>query len=274
MKRIHSLSKLDIRVAWANAVSVVATNREVLLAIAGVFFLLPSLIAAVLIPSPIFYSGMSEQQMLDALQEYYTNSLPVLIVLSFISTVGMLTMLMVQLDAARPTVGQAIWRSFLATPSYIGAQLMVALAVLPLAMILVAILAQGIAERFATVIVFAVGLYPVMRTMLVGPALAQAQERSPIASIRASIRLTRGNTGRLITFIGLAAFVFLMVYSLSMTLVGAALKLAIIGEPQRLISEAIGGALQAIGYTYFVAILAAVYGQLSSHEREVTSAFD
>jgi hypothetical protein len=244
------------------------------MAIAGVFFLLPSLTAAVFVPAPIFHAGMSEQLMLNALQEYYTNSLPVLIVLALISTVGMLSMLMVQLDAARPTVGQAIWRSILATPTYIGAQLMIALAVLPLAMIVVAALAQGTAEHFATVIVFAAGLYPVMRTMLVGPALAQAQERSPMAGIRASLRLTRGNVGRLITFIGLAVFAFLMFYSLSMTLVGAALNLAVVGESQRLISEAIGGALQAIGYTYFVAILAAVYGQLSSHEREVASALD
>jgi hypothetical protein len=268
------VTKLDSSAAWASAARMVATNRDVLLAIAGVFFLLPSLVAAVFVPAPVFASGMSQQQMLAALQAYYASSLPVLVVLSLVSMTGMLTMLVAMLDTARPTIGQAIGRSLRAIPSYIGAQLMIALAVLPFAMVLVAVLAQGIAERFAAAIVFAAGLYPIMRTMLVGPVLAQTHERNPVAAIRASFRLTRGNAGRLLSFIGLAAFVFLVVYGLIMMLVGVVLVLATAGETQRLIGEAIAGVLQAIAYTYFVAILAAVYGQLSGHERETVSAID
>ena len=266
--------KLDSSAAWASAAAMVAANREMLLAIAGVFFLLPSLAAVIFVPAPVFDAGMSEQQMLAALQGYYTSALPVLIALSLVSMGGMLTMLVILLDTTRPTVGQAIWRGFRAAPSYVGAQLVIALAVLPFAMILVAALAQGIAERFAAAVVFAASLYPVMRTMLIGPVLAKMKEQSPISAIRASFRLTRGNAGRLLAFVGLAAFVFLTVYGLIMMFVGVVLALAVTGEPQRLIGEAIGGVLQAIGYTYFVAILAAVYGQLSSHERDVVSAFD
>jgi len=268
------VTKLDSSAAWASAAGMVAANRDVLLAIAGVFFLLPSLAAAVFVPAPVFVTGMSERQMLEALQRYYASSLPVLVVLSIVSMAGMLTMLVAMLDTARPTIGQAIGRGLRAIPSYIGAQLMIALAVLPFAMILVAVLAQGIAERFAAAIVFAAGLYPIMRTMLVGPVMAHMREHSPISAIRASFRLTRGNAGRLLTFIGLATFVFLVVYGLIMMLVGFVLVLATAGEPQRLIGEAIAGVLQAIGYTYFVAILAAVYGQLSAQDREMRSTFD
>jgi hypothetical protein len=268
------VTKLDSSAAWASAAGMVAANRDVLLAIAGVFFLLPSLAAAVFVPAPVLATGMSEQQVLDALQGYYASSLPVLVLLSLVSMAGMLTMLVAMLDTARPTIGQAIGRSLRAIPSYIGAQLMIALAVLPLAMVLVAVLAQGIAERFAAAIVFSAGLYPIMRTMMVGPVMAQTRERSPIAAIRASFRLTRGNAGRLLTFIGLATFFFLVVYGLIMMLVGVVLVLATDGEPQRLIGEAIAGLLQAIGYTYFVAILAAVYGQLSCQEPDMLSNFD
>jgi hypothetical protein len=252
----------------------VAANRDVLVAIAGVFFLLPSLVAAVFVPAPVFAAGMTEQKMLEALQGYYASSLPALVVLSLVSMTGMLTMLVTMLDTARPTIGQAIGRSLRVIPAYIGAQLMIALAVLPFAMVLVAVLAQGIAERFAAAIVFAAGLYPIMRTMLVGPVMARMRERSPIAAIRASFRMTRGNAGRLLTFIGLAAFVFLVVYGLIMMLVGVVLVLTTDGEPQRLIGEGIAGVLQAIGYTYFVAILAAVYGQLSGQERDVAAPFN
>jgi hypothetical protein len=68
------VTKLDSSAAWASAAGMVSANRDVLLAIAGVFFLLPSLVAAVFVPAPVFATGMSEQQMLAALQAYYASS--------------------------------------------------------------------------------------------------------------------------------------------------------------------------------------------------------
>jgi hypothetical protein len=63
-------------------------------------------------------------------------------------------------------------------------------------------------------------------------------------------------------FIGLAGFLFLVVYGLIMMFVGVVLVLMFKGEPQRLLGEGVAGVLLAVGYTYFVAMLAAVYGQL------------
>jgi hypothetical protein len=75
--------------------------------------------------------------------------------------------------------------------------------------------------------------------------------------------LTRRNAGRILLFIGLAGFVFLVVYGLLMMFVGVVLVLMFKGEPQRLLGEAVGGVLLAVAYTYFVAMLAAVYNQLA-----------
>jgi hypothetical protein len=47
-----------------------------------------------------------------------------------------------------------------------------------------------------------------------------------------------------------------------MMFVGVVLVLMFKGEPQRLLGEGVAGVLLAVGYTYFVAMLAAVYGQL------------
>ena len=76
----------------------------------------------------------------------------------------------------------------------------------------------------------------------------------------------------LLLFIGLAGFVFLVVYGLLMMFVGVVLVLMFKGEPQRLLGEGVAGVLLAVGYTYFVAMLAAVYGQLADPDSGTPSA--
>ena len=101
--------------------------------------------------------------------------------------------------------------------------------------------------------------------MLVGPVVAGQAVRNPVTAIRKSIRMTRGNAGRILLFIALAGFVFLVVYGLVMMFVGVVLVLMFKGEAQRLLGEAVAGVLLAVAYTYFVAMLAAIYTQLADN---------
>ncbi len=256
---------LDSSAAWASATRMVAANRDLLMAIAGVFYVLPGLVGAVFVPSPAMTPEMSEAQVLMVMQNYYASSLPVLLLLSLLPMGGMLTMLVAMLDTARPTVAQAIRHSIRTLPSYFAAQLLIALAILPVSMALASLLALLLPDRLAVSVALGLLLYPIMRTMLVGPVVAGKGVRNPVAAVRASIQLTRGNAGRILLFIGLAAFVFLVVYGLIMMFVGVVLVLMFKGEPQRLLGEGVAGVLLAIGYTYFVAMLAAIYTQLASN---------
>ncbi|WP_421836505.1 hypothetical protein [Novosphingobium sp.] len=257
------MTTLDSSAAWASATRMVAANRDLLMAIAGVFFVLPGLAGAVFVPSPAMTPEMSETQILAVMQYYYASSLPVLLLLSLFPMAGMLTMLVAMLDTARPTVAQAIRRSVRALPSYFAAQLLIALAIVPLSMALASVLALILPDRLAVSVALGLLLYPIMRTMLVGPVVAGENVRNPVTAIRESIGLTRRNAGRILLFIGMAGFVFLVVYGLIMMFVGVVLVLMFKGEPQRLLGEAVSGVLLAIGYTYFVAMLAAVYRQLA-----------
>ncbi len=258
------MTTLDSSAAWANATRLVAANRDLLMAIAGVFYILPGLASAVFVPSPAMTPEMTEAQVLACMQDYYASSLPVLLLFSLLPMAGMLTMLVAMLDMARPTVGQAIRQSVRILPSYFAAQLLIALAIVPVSMALATLLSLLLPDRLAVSVALGLLLYPIMRTMLVGPVVAGTGMRNPVAAIRESVRLTRRNAGRLLLFIGLAAFVFLVVYGLVMMVVGVVLVLMFKGEPQRLLGEGVAGVLLAIGYTYFVAMLAAVYSQLAS----------
>ncbi len=254
---------LDSSAAWASANRMVAANRDLLMAIAGVFFVLPGLAGAVFAPSPAMTSGMTEAQILEVMQGYYASSLPVLLALSLFPMAGMLTMLAALLDTTRPTVSQSIRQSLRALPSYFAAQILIALGIVPLSMALASALALVLPDRIAVSLALGILLYPIMRTMLVGPVVAGQAKRNPVTAIRESFRITRGNAGRILLFIGLAGFVFLVVYGLVMMFVGVVLVLIFKGEPQRLVGEGVAGVLLAIGYTYFVAMLAAIYRQLA-----------
>lgn len=257
-----AVTTLDSSAAWASATRMVAANRDLLMAIAGVFYVLPGLAGAVFVPSPAMTPDMSETQMLAVMQDYYAGSLPVLLVLSLLPMAGMLTMLVAMLDTARPTVGQAIRHSVRALPTYFAAQLLIALGILPVSIALASLLALLVGDRLAVPIALGLLLYPIMRTMLVGPVVAGEGVRNPVTAIRESFQLTRRNAGRILLFIGMAAFVFLVVYGLVMMFVGVVLVLMFKGEPQRLLGEGVAGVLLAVGYTYFVAMLAAIYRQL------------
>ncbi len=258
-----AVTTLDSSAAWASATRMVAANRDLLMAIAGVFYVLPGLAGAVFAPSPTMTSDMSETQMLAVMQDYYASSLPILLVLSLLPMAGMLTMLVAMLDSARPTVAQAIRHSVRALPTYFVAQLMIALGILPLSIALASVLSLILPDRLAVSLALGLLLYPVMRTMLVGPVVAGEGVRNPVTAIRESFRLTRRNAGRILLFIGMAGFVFLIVYGLVMMFVGVVLVLLLKGEPQRLLGEGVAGVLLAVGYTYFVAMLAAIYLQLA-----------
>jgi len=234
-REMTAVKTLDSSAAWASATRMVAANRDLLMAIAGVFFVLPGLAGAVFVPSPAMTSGMTEAQMLACMQNYYASSFPILLLLSLLPMAGMLTMLVAMLDATRPTVAEAIRRSLRALPSYFAAQLLIAFAILPLSMALASVLALALPDRVAVSVALGILLYPIMRTMLVGPVVAGQAVRNPVAAIRESIRMTRGNAGRILLFIGLAGFVFLVVYGLVMMFVGVVLVLVFKGSPSVLL---------------------------------------
>ena len=102
---------LDSSAAWQSARRMVSANRDMLAAIAGVFFLLPGLVAAVVLPSPQLSNGMDQQQIADAITRFYASAGPFMLALSLPMLVGYLTLLAVLLDRDRPSVGAAIGRA-------------------------------------------------------------------------------------------------------------------------------------------------------------------
>jgi len=121
--------KLDSNRAWKEASRNVSRNRDPLAAVAGVFFMLPQLALSLFFPQPEPTAGMSEQQIVELVQGYYLSTLPVLIPMLLLQTLGTLALLSLLGHPSRPTVGGALKLSLANLPTYLGAQILLGLAI-------------------------------------------------------------------------------------------------------------------------------------------------
>jgi hypothetical protein len=240
----------------------VRANREVLAAIAGVFFLLPGLIGAVVLPTPALTSGMDQTAMADAIMQFYTRSGPALVALSLPMIAGYLTVLVVLIDRGRPTVGAAIVAAFRLLPGYVIAQVLVSMLLSALWVVALSLLALAMPQMLAVVVSLTLMAYPMARLVLIGPEMVAQRRGNPLRAIVGGLARTRGHGLRILLYLGPALTLFLVIYALVMIVVGIIAAAAAQGEAQRLIGEAVGAVLFAGGYVVYAAIVASTYDQL------------
>lgn len=262
---ISTSAPLDALAAWQSASSMVAANRDVMLAIAGVFFLLPSLVFAVFVPAPVMPAGVTGTDAFKLMQDFYSASFPYLLAITVLQIAGIQALLIVMTDKAFPTVAQAIGMGFRETPVALLAQFLFGIG-LGLLLVVVVGLASvtGVpaVATAATLITIAIGVNLFLRFLLIAPVIAVERLRNPVAVLRRSWALTRGQVGRLALFFGLALLLYLVVSSLVMMVVSLILAFVTQGEVQRVLVAAVSSAITAGAVVYFAAMLGAVYRQL------------
>jgi hypothetical protein len=258
---------LDSLAAWHSAKRMVFANRDMLAAIAGVFFLLPGLIASAVLPVPQFAKGMDQQQLADAVAQFYASAGPILLALTLPTLVGYLTLLTMLLDRTRPTVGGAIVQALRALPSYLAAQLITALVLSVVWVALVGGLALVLPPQIAALLSLVVMVYPLTRVVLIGPEMVAQRLRNPLRAITGGLARTRGQFLPILGFLGSATALFLVIYGVVMIFVSVVLIKVTEGDAQRMIGDAIGTVLFAVGYTYFTAMVASTYNQIGPIDR-------
>ena len=256
------MPRLDSSLAWKTATRLVSNNREVLMAIAGVFFLLPGLIGAVVLPRPEFGKGMTDQQMAETILQFYGDALPVLLALSIPLMLGFMVMLKVMLDPARPTVGSAIRRCLRLLPSYLGAHILSTLSLSMFWLLMVAVLSSILSPVVAVLFSLIVLTVPASRLVLVTPEIIVSEVLNPLRAVANSVQGTRGNYGRILSYFGPALVLFMVIYGLTMIFVGVILDQTTDGDVKHLLGEGIIGVLFAAGYTYLAAMVGSVWLQL------------
>lgn len=258
--------KFDSNLAWKQASSAISANREVLLALAGVFFLLPSLALSILFPQPEPAAGMSSEAMMALLGEYYSAVMPYFIPAGLLQAAGSLAMLTLFTDRTRPIVSEAIKQGFLGMFPYVGALLLVGFGLGLLAVVALSLgrlAGSPLIAGLAVTLVFVFGAYVFVRTSLAAPVVAVERERNPLNALRRSWLLTQGNAWRIALFYALVALAFFFVLMILMAVVGVVLALVAGGQAGQIGTTVISAAIGAVMTLYFVAISAAVHRQLA-----------
>lgn len=269
------MMRFDSNRAWKEASGAINANRELLYALAGVFYLLPSLAVALLYPQPAAPAGLTGQAAMDATVKYYGSALPAMVPMLIFQAAGTLALLTLFTDRRRPTVRQAIGRGFAGLIPYLISQLILGVGVgLIGGAILTVAAVTGLAALVALVtVLIAIGLlYAWVRSSLAAPVVAVEEERNPLAALRRSWALTRGNTLRITMFYVLVALAFLAVIGVIMMLVGTLLAVTIGGKTAKIVAAIVSSTLGSTMALYFAAILAAVHRQLAGDRSETLSA--
>ena len=258
------MAKLDTNAAWKEANAIVSANREVLFALAGVFFLVPSLALAVIAGEPEVLPGMRREQMVAAMEAFYAKSWWIVLISAVLQIVGLLAILTLMRDRSRPTVGEAIRGALPGALSYLAAQFAVVVGLSLIGGILIgmAALASPVLAVVTGLLFVAALIFVILRLILVGPVIAVDGVGNPVTAMVRSWRLTQGNFWRMFGFMLLIVILFVVVVGIIMMLIGLVLALASSGEPQRIIAAVFSSALGAVGVVYFAGILAAIHRQL------------
>lgn len=270
--------KFDSNRAWKEATAAISANREVVYALAGVFFLLPGLAIALLFPSPEPSAGMSSEATAAMVGEYYASIAPFVIPMVLLQAAGTLGLLTLLTDRTRPTVGDAIRMGVKAVIPYFLAQIVLGLGA---GLVGGVVLAVGVATGSEAVtalgmaIVLMLLIYAMVKTSLVAPVIAVEGERNPLAALKRSWRLISGNTGRIAVFYLLVLAVFLVIMLVATSVVGIVVALLAGAEAVKVAGALVSSAVNAVLALYFVAIISATHRQLAgSSPHSVSATFE
>lgn len=279
--------KFDGNRAWNDAVRAVSANREVLLVLAGVFFFLPGLVAA------LFLSGFQAEMAnsvaavmaapknpaaLQQMMHAYADIAPYFLLLLLVQTLGYMAMLALLTDARRPTVGEAMAIGARSLPPLIGTILIFflgyVLASLPMGLVLMACVA-GLGPQLGAAIGITIDmvamLLMVTRLSLTLPVIVIERLHRPFSALQRSWQITSGSTLRLLAFYMMLGIAYIVISIALSALLKLLTAMTGTGPGFALISGGIGGITGAITSIVLTAILAAVHHQLSGPSRGAVS---
>ena len=264
----------DSNQAWREAVASVSANRDVLVPVAGVFFLLPAIISTLFLSdvqatilSNLGNPDVAEQAMEGHLGQFLTVGLGAAIV----QLIGFLALLALLTDRQRPTVGQAIVTGIKSLPTLIAASVLFVVGYVLVAT-LVTMLAAGLGALLnfpaltvvLSLLMLAAVVYVMVKLSLTLPVIIIEKVTNPVAALVRSWQLTKGQSLRLFVFyvlLFLAYAVISIVFAfLFMGLVSVVTKP---GTMSLLLTGVVSGVVGAAASVLMTAIFAAIHRQFA-----------
>jgi len=273
--------QFDSNRAWNEALAEVKANRDVLLAVGGVFFLLPTLLSAVFL-TDVQAAMMQNLGKEAVLQQLVAENAGMIFGLGFggalVQGIGYLAVMALLSDRGRPTVGEALGRGLRALPTLVAASVVYLAGLFLLTGILSAALgllgkAGGV---LALVIVLALLVYTSVKFALIVPVVVKEGVANPIAALTRSWRLTKSNSLRLFGFFVLLMLGYMAIsFMATIAVVGPLALLVGQGKVLTFVAGLVSGVIGAVASVVLTAVLARIHGQLAGEDpAAVTQPFE
>ncbi|MEM1132227.1 MAG: hypothetical protein AAGH53_04765 [Pseudomonadota bacterium] len=233
----------DFGATWNDAVSLVTSNVQILIAVIGAFVVIPQLILVFMMGEPPTGSSADPDAVFAEIMSYYTDNLLLILIVSIIGIIGTLTILTIYLDSSRPTVATAITAAFGMIITYFITSLL-----------------MGLAIGIGFLLLIIPGIYVAIKFVCAGPVIVAEKVRNPITALQRSWELTKGNSLRIFAFV-LILFVVLFVISLIVGLITGIFMFA--GDVGTAIGQLVQVLFQGVATAFSLAVSAAIYRQLS-----------
>jgi len=279
--------KFDSNRAWGDAMAAVRANREVLLALGGVFFLLPTLL------STVFLTDVQTQMMAligkpESMNRLLMDNMGLLLGFGLggmlAQMIGYLSVTALISDRGRPTVGESIGWGLRALPSLFAVGVVgflgTILALTVLTMLVVGLFtvlgAAGAGSVLAVVLLMLALTYASVKFSLVVPVIVNEGIGNPVAAMVRSWRLTRRNSLRLFGFYTLLMLGYFAIALVStFILVGPVMLVLGQGKIAILVMGLVSGAIGAVASIALAAVLSQTHRQLAGPSAEtVASTFE
>ena len=250
--------KLDLSACWNDVMQLFRRERDLLLSIAGVFVLLPSLAFAMFVPQPVTPQDADFTVLAETMRQFYINNIFWIALVGLANGFATVAMLMLMFDRARPSVAEAMRRALALLLPYYAMGIMSTVAV------------------FLGSLAFVLpGIYIFIKFVIAGPVMVAERMASPVAALRRSWQLTKGNTGRVLIFVVIVAVTAFFIYLTSVTVLGLVIRLAVPADIAETLTTLVDSVLSMFLTVLMVCVYAAIYRQLAEPDtKSVASAFD
>ncbi|WP_414903217.1 hypothetical protein ACMT1E_07725 [Sphingomonas flavalba] len=231
--------RLDTGKAWNDAVALGRNHAELLLAIAGMFLLLPALLLELFAPMP---AGGALAERLTAYMELHGGKL---FLAALVTSYGQATIFALLLDANRPTVAEALREGLRRLPWFVVLNLLV-----------------GMIWLGGFLLFIIPGLYLVGRLALAQPALVSGRLSDPMEALRRAWRLSDGNGWRILALLALVRVLGTLIVTAAVWTLGAVVLLLAKGPVAAFLLALVDASFGAAVSVVLLLVDAAIFRQL------------
>jgi len=253
----NEIMKLNYMQCWNGAMSLLGANKEAVLAIAGVFIFLPTLLFAQFVVPPVFTGEEDGNAMLAIYSAYFSENSFSIMASNLVISFGSLAIYLALAPSRNSTVAEDLVAALKLFLIYLLANLAIAFIVLP---------------GFLLFII--PGLYLTARFILVPVVIVDQWERNPIEAIRKSWSLTSKNGFSILLFILIIAVVGMITVGVLEAVTGVVTGLATGGAGwpfiENLVAALAGTAFQLV----IAAVITSIYVELTGRKTAVNEVFN